>query len=81
MLGLVERLGVKIMTARDIEQDMKAAVDGASFITPGQLAKYLGQKNVTRVKQKYLNGAFKLEDSKKYFIPDVAKAVYASGEW
>ena len=36
------------MTARDIENDMKAAVGGASFITPGQLAKYLGQKNTTR---------------------------------
>ena len=35
------------MTARDIENDMKASVGGASFITPGQLAKYLGQKNTT----------------------------------
>ena len=69
------------MTARDIELDMKAAVNGASFITPGQLAKYLGQKNTTRVKQKYLKDAFKLEDSKKYFIPEVAKAIYAAGEW
>lgn len=69
------------MTARDIERDMKTAVDGASFITVGQLAKYLGQKNTTRVKEKYLKDVFKLEDSKKYFIPEVAKSLYASGEW
>ena len=69
------------MTARDIENDMKAAVGGASFITPGQLAKYLGQKNTTRVKNKYMEGAFRLEDTKKYFIPEVAKALYYSGDF
>ena len=69
------------MTARDIEQDMKASVDGASFITPGQLAKYLGQKNTTRVRERYMKEAFKLEGTKKYFIPEVAKALYNSGEW
>lgn len=69
------------MTARDIEQDMKASVDGASFITPGQLARYLGQKNTSRVREKYMKGVFKLEGTTKYFIPEVAKAVYNSGEW
>ena len=69
------------MTARDIERDMKASVDGASFITPGQLAKYLGQKNTTRVRNKYLKNAFRLEGTKKYFIPEVAQALYSSGEW
>ena len=69
------------MTARDIEQDMKASVGGASFITPGQLAKYLGQKNTTRIKNKYLEGAFRLEGTKKYFIPEVAKALYYSGDF
>ena len=69
------------MTARDIERDMKASLDGASFITPSQLAHYLGQKNTTRVKNKYLKDVFRLEGTKKYFVPDVAKAIYASGEW
>ena len=69
------------MTARDIERDMRASVDGASFITPGQLAKYLGQKNSSRVREKYLVGVFKLEGTKKYFIPEVAKNVYNGGEW
>ena len=69
------------MTARDIEQDMKASVGGASFITPGELAKYLGQKNTSRVREKYLKDAFKLEGTKKYFIPEVAKAIFCSGEW
>ena len=69
------------MTAKDIEQDMKAAVGGASFITPGELAKYLGQKNTSRVRIKYMDGSFKLEGTNKYFLPEVAKAVYNSGEW
>lgn len=69
------------MTAKDIERDMKASVGGASFISPGELAKYLGQKNTSRVRKKYMNDAFKIEGTKKYFIPEVAKAVYYSGEW
>ena len=69
------------MTAREIEQDMKTFVNGASFITPGELAKYLGQKNTTRVRNKYLKNAFRLEGTKKYFIPEVAQAWYSSGEW
>lgn len=39
------------MTAKDIERDMKQFVSGSSFITPGKLAQYLGQKNTTRVKK------------------------------
>ena len=69
------------MTARDIENDMKASVGGASFITPGQLAQYLGQKNSSRIREKYLKGLFRLEGTKKYFIPEVARAIYNSGEW
>lgn len=69
------------MTAKDIEQDMKASVGGASFITPGQLAKYLGQKNTSRVRERYMRDTFKIEGTKKYFIPEVAKAIYNSGEW
>lgn len=69
------------MTAKDIEQDMKASVDGASFITPGQLAKYLGQKNTSRVRERYMRDTFKIEGTKKYFIPEVARAIYNSGEW
>ena len=69
------------MTAKDIEQDMKASVGGASFITPGQLAKYLGQKNTSRVRERYMRDTFKIEGTKKYFIPEVAKVIYNSGEW
>ena len=69
------------MTARDIERDMKASVGGASFITPGQLAAYLGQKNTSRVREKYMKDAFKLEGTKKYFIPEVAQNIYNGGQW
>ncbi len=68
------------MTARDLERDMKASVGGASFITPGELAKYLGQKNPTRVRIKYMAEAFRIEGTNKYFIPEVAKAIYYEGQ-
>lgn len=69
------------MTVKDIERDMKSSVGGASFITPGQLAKYLGQKNTSRVRERYMKDAFKIEGTKKYFVPEVAKAVYEKGQW
>lgn len=69
------------MTAKELEQDMKSSVGGASFITPGQLAAYLGQKNTSRVRERYMKDAFKLEGTKKYFIPEVARTLYSSGEW
>lgn len=67
------------MTARDIENDMKNSVNGASFITPGQLARYLGEKNTTRVRQKYMAGAFRVEGTNKYFIPEIARTLYING--
>ncbi len=69
------------MTARDIENDMKKSIGGASFITPGQLAAYLGQKNTTRVRDQYMEGAFRIEGTKKYFVPEVARNIYLSGQW
>lgn len=69
------------MTAKDIERDMKTFVNGASFISPGQLAAYLGQKNTTRVRERYMKDAFRIEGTKKYFIPEVAKAIYTEGHW
>ena len=69
------------MTTKDIERDLKNFVDGGSFIRPGELAKYLGQKNTQRVKEKYLAGVFKIENTCSYFIPEVAKNIYTSGEW
>lgn len=69
------------MTVKDIERDMKSSVGGASFITPGQLARYLGEKNTTRVRERYMKDSFRIEGTKKYFIPEVAKAVYAAGQW
>ena len=64
------------MTQRDIENDMKKSVGGASFITPGELARYLGEKNTSRVREKYLADLNKIEGTKKYFIPEVARNVY-----
>lgn len=69
------------MLAKDIEYDLKKYVGGGSFIRPGQLAKYLGQKNAQRVKAKYLDDLPRLEGTTSYFIPDVAKRIYQKGEW
>ena len=69
------------MTAKDIERDMKTYVNGASFITPGELARYLGQKNTSRVREKYMKDAFQLEGTKKFFIPEVARSIYDQGQW
>ena len=60
---------------------MKTYVGGASFITVGELTKYLGQTNTSRVKQKYLTNEFRLTGTKSYFIPEIAKKVYAEGSW
>lgn len=64
------------MTQRDIENDMKKSVGGASFITPGELARYLGEKNTSRVRERYLADLNKIEGTKKYFIPEVARNIY-----
>ena len=69
------------MTSKEIERDMKAFVGGGSFISPGQLAKYTCQENTSRVRKRYMNEAFKLEGTNKYFIPDVARALHSAGEW
>ena len=70
----------KTMTAKDIERDMKSSVGGASFITPGQLAKYLGQKNTSRIRERYMKDSFRIDGTNKYFIPEVAKAIYYEGQ-
>lgn len=67
------------MTARDIENDMKKSIGGASFITPTELAKWLGQKNTSRIRARYMGDAFRIEGTNKYFLPDVAKSVFYQG--
>lgn len=67
------------MTAREIENDMKKSVNGASFITPTELASWLGQKNISRIRHKYMGDAFRIEGTNKYFLPDVAKNVFYQG--
>lgn len=66
-------------TPKDIEKDLREYANGAGFIKIGQLADYLGQKNTSRVKEKYTRDAFKLDNSPAYFIPDIAKNIYKLG--
>ena len=67
------------MTTRDIENDLKKHVNGASFITPTELASWLGQKNISRIRHKYMGDAFRIEGTNKFFLPDVAKSVFYQG--
>lgn len=67
------------MTSRDIENDMKKHVNGASFITPTELASWLNQKNISRIKNKYMSDTFRIEGTNKYFLPEVARNVFNLG--
>ncbi len=64
----------------DIERSLKQHTGGAMFIRPGELAKFLGESKTERVKP-YLKGAGKLPDTKRYFIPDVARNIYWKGDY
>lgn len=73
------------MTAKEIERDLKAYCNGASFIRPGELAMCMGyvrtKKDGSRVGRtdkvkKFLIGAGKPTGAALYFIPDVAKNIY-----
>lgn len=68
------------MNVKELEGALKLHTDGAMFIRPGELAKFLGESKTERVK-KYCVNAFKLEDSKRYFIPDVARNIFYSGDF
>lgn len=67
------------MTAKEIENDLRKSVNGASFITPSELAAWLNQKNIYRVKSRYMNETFRIEGTNKYFLPEVAKNVFYQG--
>ena len=59
------------MTRTALYDALRRHVRGAGVITAGQLADFLGLKNVSRVRAEYLEG---LENIKgRYFIADVAK--------
>lgn len=59
------------MTRTDLYTLLRRHVHGAGVITAGQLAAFLGLKNVGRVKADYLNGLEHINGH--YFIADVAK--------
>lgn len=59
------------MTRTNMYALLRHHVHGAGVITAGQLAAFLGLKNVGRVKADYLNGLENING--RYFIADVAK--------
>lgn len=59
------------MTRSDLYTLLRRHVHGAGVITAGQLAAFLGLKNVSRVKAEYLDGLEHINN--RYFIADVAK--------
>ncbi len=66
------------MTCKDIEIRLTQYCDGASFCTVKQVAGFLGQKNLGRVKQRYLLNLPVLEGTRSYYIPDVARNIFYS---
>ena len=73
--------GEDMQTSKDLENDLKKYAGGGSFITLTVLAGYLGQKNLNRVKNAYLKGLPRLEGTRSYYIPDVAKNIWAKMSW
>ena len=59
------------MTRSEMCDLLRRHTNGAGVITAGQLAAFLGLKNVSRVKAEYLNGLAHINN--RYFIADVAK--------
>lgn len=59
------------MLRTTIYNDLRRHVHGAGVITAGQLADFLGLKNVSRVKAEYLDGLEHINN--RYFISDVAE--------
>lgn len=59
------------MTRTDLYILLRRHVHGAGVITAGQLADFLGLKNVGRVRAEYLNGLENING--RYFIADVAR--------
>ena len=68
------------MTAKEIERKMEQYT-GAEFITPGKLTSFLGRKDVSRVKDRFLRDLPTIGGTKAYFIPDVAKNVFRASTW
>lgn len=63
---------IEEMTRNDIVQALKAANDGAEFITATQLAKALHRSNTYKVKQQYLAGLEAIS-GKYYLVRQVAE--------
>lgn len=59
------------MTRSDLYTLLRRHVHGAGVITAGQLADFLGLKNISRVRAEYLDGLEHINN--RYFISDVAK--------
>lgn len=59
------------MDRQSIYAELRRHVRGAGTITPGQLASFLGLKNVSRVRAEYLDGLGNINGH--YLVADVAK--------
>ena len=69
------------MDQKDIERKLTAYCGGSAFCRASQLAGFLGQKNVDRVKKRYLRDLSVLEGTRSYWIPDVAREIYYSQDY
>lgn len=69
-----------MVTQKELEKRLTTYADGALFIRPMQLAKAMNQSKTDHVR-KYTARAFKPAGSTAYYIPDVARAIFESGDY
>ena len=64
--------GVMAMTKSDIAKEMRQYLGGRGTIRAKELAVFLGEGNLTRVREKYLNGLEAI-DGRIYLVTEVAE--------
>ena len=63
------------MTKKEIEAQLKTITDGAVFISPKDIAKAMGTSRPEKIRFIYATLP-KVENTSKYFIPDVAESIF-----
>ena len=60
------------MTKQEIKRALERVSESQGFVTATQFTKFMGQKTVNYMKEKYLND-LECIDGKYYFIDDIAE--------
>ena len=63
-----------MMNSQDLKRQMVQSVGGALFMTPKELARFLGYKDPYKVKLKYLSDIAPV-DKTRYYIPEIVPKI------